>query len=112
MTGLARSGSPWSPGCCPAWCRRADRHNVHIRRLGLAESVQVLLVRLDGGCDARLREPHLVLDPLPPAVGHTGAWVPVGEASQLAAIVARLGHHRLADLITWAAQSAAADGGS
>jgi hypothetical protein len=100
-----------SAWCCPAWCRRQDRHTAHAARLGLAGRVRVPPPRIDGACDERPRK----LDGLPglrtAVADGTSARVAAGKASWLSVIVAWPGHRELADLAASAAASGIAGGG-
>ena len=112
MTGPAQQEARGAPGRCPAWCERQDRHEVHVKNVGSAGSVHVQLVCTEGpAAPGRLREPHVVLRyvQIPGAGEIADAWLPAGEAGQLAVIFAQLGHRGLAGLVGGAAVAAAVE---
>jgi hypothetical protein len=110
MTGPALRGVAGSPGRCPPWCGRRDRHEVHISNLGPAGGVHVQLVCTEGpAAPGRLGEPRVVLRCIqdPGAGGVADVWLPAGEAGQLAIIFAHLRHRELSGLVAGAAVAAA-----
>jgi hypothetical protein len=115
VTGLAQQEARGVPGRCPAWCERQDRHEVHIKNVGSAGGVHVQLMCTEGpAAPGRLREPHIVLRyvQIPGAGEIASAWLPAGEAGQLAVIFAQLGHGELAGLVASAAVVAAVEVGA
>jgi hypothetical protein len=81
-------------------------HQVHVKKVGSPEGVDVHLVCTQGPAAAgRLGEPHVVLRSVPGRGAAQGAdvWLPAGEAGQLAVIFAQLGHRGLARLVAGAA---------
>jgi hypothetical protein len=77
--------------------------------------VQIRLVCTEGlAAPGRLCEPHVVLRYIQ-ALGageSADAWLPAGEAGQLAVIFAHLGHRELSRLVAGAAVAAAAEVGA
>jgi hypothetical protein len=88
---------------------------VHIKNVGSAGSAHVQVVCTNGpAAPVRLGEPHVVLryTEVAGAGEIADAWLPTGEAGQLAVIFACLGHGGLAGLVAGAAVAAAAEVGA
>ena len=87
---------------------------MHVKNVGSAEGMDVRLACIEGpAAPRRMGEPHVVLRSAPGG-GAEGAdvWLPVGEAGQLAVIVAHLDHCELARLVARAAVVAAVEVGA